>query len=43
MSDEKNVHQFKTMDDLRTIIKEFERSLARPTRNKKPKPSDAIP
>jgi len=33
MSDEKYVHQFKTMDDLRNIIKEFEGVLARPTRN----------
>lgn len=33
MSEEKYVHQFKTMDDLRTIIKEFEGALARPTRN----------
>ncbi|WP_308366646.1 MULTISPECIES: hypothetical protein [unclassified Microbulbifer] len=33
MSNEKYVHQFKTMDDLRAIIKEFEGALARPTRN----------
>ena len=33
MSEEKYVHQFKTIDDLRTIIKEFEGALARPTRN----------
>lgn len=33
MSEEKYVHQFKTTDDLRAIIKEFEGALARPTRN----------
>ena len=33
MNEEKQVHQFKTVDDLRSIIKEFEGALARPTRN----------
>lgn len=33
MSEEKHNHQFKTMDDLRSIIKEFEGALVRPTRN----------
>lgn len=33
MSEEKHIHQFKTVDDLRTIIKELEGALARPTRN----------
>lgn len=33
MEDQKYIHQFKTMDDLRSIIKEFEAALARPTRN----------
>lgn len=32
MSDGKIIHQFKTMDDLREIIKEVEGFLARPTR-----------
>lgn len=33
MSEEKYVHQFKTMDDLREIINEFEGALGRPTRH----------
>lgn len=33
MENQKYIHQFKTMDDLRSIIKEFEGALARPTRN----------
>lgn len=33
MDNEKYIHQFKTMDDLRETIKEFEGSLSRPTRN----------
>ena len=33
MNDVKYTHQFKTMDDLRDLIKEFEGALARPTRN----------
>lgn len=33
MENKKYIHQFKTMDDLRSIIKEFEGALARPTRN----------
>ena len=32
MNEEKFVHQFKTMDDLRSIISEFEGLLGRPTR-----------
>lgn len=30
---DKFLHQFKTMEDLRELIKEYEKSLARPTRN----------
>lgn len=33
MEDKKYIHQFKTMDDLREIIKEFENALSRPTRH----------
>lgn len=33
MTSDKIIHQFKTMDDLREIIKEYEKSLSRPTRN----------
>ncbi len=31
MTSDKIIHQFKTMDNLREIIKEYEKALARPT------------
>ncbi len=32
MQQDKIVHQFRTMDNLREIIKDYEKALARPTR-----------
>lgn len=33
MAEQKLTHQFRTLDDLRNIIKEYETALSRPTRN----------